>query len=100
MTPEEIERVAALRNGEAIKKFLRGSPLTADDARRFWGHPRGGRVTREQLDELAALLGRATEAAGEPQTPEGLPTLSYCYGLLNLHRLLRGRFEAEVSAGG
>lgn len=105
MAPEDIASVAAMATGEALKKFLRGSPLTAADARRFWGHPRGGRVARVELEALDALLARATVAAAEgarPEgaRPEGLPKLSVCHGLYNLHRLLRGRFEAEVLAGG
>lgn len=101
MEPEEIARVASLAKGDgALKKFLRGSPLNADDARRFWGGRVNARVTTAQLVELDGMLRRATVAAGEPQAPEGLPPLSTCYALLNLHRLLRGRFETEVSAAG
>lgn len=101
MTAEEIARVAALgaKPEGALRKFLRGSPLTLADARCFWGHPRGGRVTREELDELERVLVRAVEATAEPGHVNGLPGLSTCFALRNLHRLLRSRFEAEALAG-
>jgi len=101
MAPEEIARVASLAKGEgALKKFLRGSPLSADDARRFWGGRINARITAAGLDELGGALRRANDAAAGEAAPAGLPSLSTCYGLLNLHRLLRSRFEREVIAAG
>ena len=98
MTPEDIVRVASLAKGEAIKKFLRGSPLTFADALAFWGCRKGTVDVIGKADARGAMLRRVYD--NHDAAAEGLPPYSVCYGLLNLHRLLRSRFEREVIAAG
>lgn len=95
LTDAEVSRVHALAKSDALKKFLRGSPLRAEDARDFWTlgaeHPKGDPAKARA--ETAALLTRAFESFTDagPTTPT-LPPLSTCFGLLNLHRLMAGKF--------
>lgn len=96
----DVAAVIALAEDETLRKFLRGSPLVEADARRFW------RVAdiesgSERIASIEELLKRAVESFGENGPGLlGLPSLSTCFGLLNVHRLLRARFagRAEVAA--
>lgn len=83
---------------EALRKFLRGSPLTLTDAKRFWGIV-FDKEAEKRLAETEKHLRRAVESfsTDRPGLP-GLPSLSTCFGLLNLHRIMRGRFGAGLGA--
>jgi hypothetical protein len=98
MTPEDVAVVARLAKSEALKKYLRGSPVTFADALAFWGCRKGTVDVIGKADARGALLRRVWE--NHDAAAEGLPPFSVCYGLLNLHRLLRSRFEREVIAAG
>jgi hypothetical protein len=95
----DVTAVRALERNDALRKFLRGSPLAFADACSFWGlsqkHPR--RV-RDRLHEVEQLLERVTRAFDGSAVDVRLPKLSVCYGLLNLHRLLSSRFARELDA--
>lgn len=92
-----VRRLAAC---DALRKFLRGSPLAFADARRFWllpealdAYPEGRlRAAEGALERAVAYL----SLDGAPQLD--LPPLPTCYGLLNLHRLMASRFAAELRA--
>ncbi len=100
LAPHEVLAVGAIAKGDALRKFLRGSPLNFGDACSFWGVI-PGRTTgvQQKLDAVEDLLKRVVESFGaEGATDPRLPPLSTCYGLLNLHRLMLGRFARELEA--
>ena len=89
-----------IAKGDALRKFLRGSPLSFADACVFWGisqsRPAGA---QQRLDATEELLKRVVDSLGTEGATDGrLPSLSTCYGLLNLHRLMLGRFSRELDA--
>lgn len=98
MTPEDVATVARLAKSTALKKYLRGSPVTFADALAFWGCRKGTVDVIGKVDARGSLLRRVFD--NYDAAAEGLPPYSVCYGLLNLHRLLRSRFEREVIAAG
>ena len=96
----ERHRLTMIARGDALRKFLRGSPLTFADACAFWSIRRAmdPEVVRERLDATASLLARAVKAfAGDAPDPR-MPTLATCYGLFNVDRLMRERFARELAA--
>jgi hypothetical protein len=100
LTPEELLSLNTLAKCEALRKFLRALPLTFTDACAFWGvslkRP-GDAVVR--AGHTGALLVRVVESLhGDGPIDPKLPPLSTCYGLLNLHRLMRTRFAKELDA--
>lgn len=100
LTPQEVYAVGLIAKSDALRKFLRGSPLTFADACVFWGISASRpAAVQERLDATEALLQRVVESLGtEGATDSRLPALSTCYGLLNLHRLMLGRFAREIDA--
>lgn len=96
----DVTSVVLRAKGEALRKFLRGSPLTFGDACAFWGVKSGdASAARSKIDAVEDLLKRVVESFGAagPHPDPLLPPLSTCYGLLNLHRLMLGRFARELS---
>lgn len=98
--PDDVAAIASLARCDALRRFLRGSPLRFDDACALWGvsqkHPKRA---REKVDDVGRLLERVVERFGaEGAIDPRLPPLSTCYGLLNLHRLMLGRFARELEA--
>lgn len=93
------DALARLVRTDTLRKFLRGSPLTFADACSFWGIARvSGPKASTRVEATEALLKRAVESFGEKGSGDPrLPPLSTCYGLLNLHRLMVGRFERELA---
>lgn len=98
-TDADHDALVRLVRTDSLRKFLRGSPLTFADACSFWGIARvSGTTVSTRVDATEALLKRAVESFGEKSsTDPRLPPLSTCYGLLNLHRLMLGRFERELA---
>jgi hypothetical protein len=99
LTDVEARALGVLAKTEALRKFLRGSPLTFVDACTFWSisaaRPVGARQT---IDGVGVLLARAVESFGlHPDDPR-LPGLATCFGLLNVHRILVARFAREIEA--
>ncbi len=96
----EIQALGMLAKTEALRKFLRGSPLSFVDASAFWGFsPTRPSAVQQKLDATEAILKRAVESFGsEGAVDSRLPPLSTCYGLLNLHRLMLGRFSRELES--
>ena len=90
-----------IARGDALRKFLRGSPLAFADACSFWGVNTSMRqpLVQARLDSTAELLKRAVESFGNdgPADPR-MPTLATCYGLFNLDRLMREKFSREIDA--
>lgn len=100
LTLQEIHTVGLIAKSDALRKFLRGSPLTFADACVFWGisQQRPGAV-QQRLDATEELLKRVVDSLGTEGATDGrLPSLSTCYGLLNLHKLMLGRFARELDA--
>lgn len=97
---QDVVAIGVIAKGDALRKFLRGSPLTFGDACAFWGITPGrpmGAIQRIEATE--DVLKRAVESFGtEGATDPRLPPLSTCYGLLNLHRLMTGRFAREIES--
>lgn len=96
----DVAAAVALAKVDALRKFLRGSPLRFDDACAFWRlSPLRPKRVRERLHEVEQLLRRVVESFGaDGPTDPRLPPLSTCYGLLNLHLLMRSRFARELDA--
>lgn len=95
---EDIALVAKAEKSGALKKFLRGSPLNLTDAQDFFGVT--SRDVMSAVDRSGEVLRLATTVVateGEQGRRDArLPSLSTVYGLLNLHRLLAGRFAEEL----
>lgn len=83
---------------DAIKKFLRGSTLVFADACRFWGITASTANPIAKADSASDRLVRIVNSFGEEPIDRRLPPLSTCYGVLSLSRLMRGRFERELTA--
>ncbi len=99
LAPHEVVAVGVIAKGDALRKFLRGSPLTFGDACSFWGITTRTTGAQQKVDAIEDLLKRVVESFGsEGATDPRLPSLSTCYGLLNLHRLMTGRFARELEA--
>ena len=99
LAPHEVVAVGVIAKGDALRKFLRGSPLTFADACSFWGITSRTSGAQQKVDAIEDLLKRVVESFGsEGATDPRLPPLSTCYGLLNLHRLMTGRFSRELEA--
>lgn len=99
----EAEKYALMMigRGDALRKFLRGSPLTFADGCAFWGISSTMRhqIVQSRLDATAELLKRAVETfGGDGPADSGMPTLATCYGLFNLDRLMREKFSRELDA--
>lgn len=100
LTAQEVHAIGTIAKSDALRKFLRGSPLTFVDACVFWGisQSRPGAL-QQRLDATEELLKRVVDSLGTEGATDGrLPSLSTCYGLLNLHRLMLGRFARELEA--
>lgn len=100
LTPQEVYAVGNIAKGDALRKFLRGSPLSFADACVFWGVSQSRpAAVQQRLDATEELLKRVVDSLGTEGATDGrLPSLSTCYGLLNLHRLMLGRFSRELDA--
>lgn len=101
LTDSEKYALMMIARGDALRKFLRGSPLAFSDACSFWGISSSMRhqLVQSRLDSTAELLKRAVETfGGDGPTDPGVPTLATCYGLFNLDRLMREKFSREVDA--
>lgn len=101
LPPEDVAAILALARCPALQKFQRGSPLTFADACLFWAISRttDPDAVQARVEAIAALLARVVETfAGEGAPDPRLPPLATCFGLLNLHHLMRGRFAGELAA--
>lgn len=101
LTDGEKHSLTMIARGDALRKFLRGSPLAFADACAFWAINSSMRpqVVQARLDATAELLKRAVESfGGEPVADPRMPTLATCYGLFNLDRLMREKFARELDA--
>lgn len=98
--PADVDRalVRRLERCDALRKFLRGSPIIFADARQFWSLPADlSTYPGARLAAVEGALKRAWEYLSTEGAAQGdLPSLSTCYGLLNLHRLMRDRFAPEL----
>ncbi len=101
LSTTDLHALGMIAKAEALRKFLRGSPLSFNDACHFWGISTSMRpaMVQQRLDGTAELLKRAVESFGDdgPSDPR-MPTLSTCYGLFNLHRLMTEKFSRELDA--
>lgn len=100
LSVEDVRAINAIAKSEALRKFLRGSPLTFADASVFWAISRViPEVVQQRLDAAGELLERVVYSLGkEGPTDSRLPSLATCYGLLNLHRLMLRHFSRELDA--
>lgn len=101
LTDGEKHALSMIARGDALRKFLRGSPLTFTDGCSFWGINSSMRhqLVQSRLDATAELLKRAVETfGGDGPNEPGMPTLATCYGLFNLDRLMREKFARELDA--
>lgn len=97
LTPAEVQHVQGFVKADALRKFLRGQPLTLIDACNFWGFGVSAPAeTVEQRLRLAVeVLKRSVESFAEG-VDSRLPPLSTCYGLFNLNRLMAEKFAREL----
>jgi hypothetical protein len=94
LTAAEIARVEALAKHPSPKKFLRGSPLSVADALAFWGVKSSddSEKMRGKVAEVGAFLERIIAAFAEGSQCPPSPPVSVCYSLLNMHRVMVGKF--------
>ena len=101
LSAKDLYALQQVVKADALRKFLRGHALAFSDACAFWGFSSSSRpaVVQQRIDETADLLKRAVDSFGTegPSDPR-LPSLSTCYGLFNLHRLMLDKFSREVDA--
>ena len=93
----DIDAVCALAKCDALRAFLRGTPLTFADARSFWGLSDSADA-KARIAEIDALLTRTVTRFNRGPVDPRLPPLATCYALFNLHGLLRVRFARELDA--
>jgi hypothetical protein len=107
-TPMDVNALQQIAKADALRKFLRGQPLSFSDACAFWGFSSASRaaVVQQRLDMTTDLLKRAVESFSNGVDAR-IPPLSTCYGLFNLNRLMAEKFAREleglrlpVAAGG
>lgn len=101
LTDGEKHALTMIARGDALRKFLRGSPLAFSDASAFWAINSSMRpqIVQARLDATAELLKRAVESFGSDNAADPrMPTLATCYGLFNLDRLMREKFSREIDA--
>ena len=99
LTVQDVYAVGVIAKSDALRKFLRGSPLTFADACSFWGFSTSSRpaVVQQRVDAATDLLKKAVESFGNGASADPrLPPLSTCYGLFNLHRLMSEKFAREL----
>ena len=99
LSAEDAYSINLIAKGDALRKFLRGSPLTFNDGCAFWSISTTmlPQVVSQRLDATEGLLKRAVESFGsEGPQDSRIPPLSTCYGLLNLHKLMLGKFAREL----
>lgn len=108
LTPMDVNALQQIAKADALRKFLRGQPLSFSDACAFWGFSSASRaaVVQQRLDMTSDLLKRAVESFSNGVDAR-IPPLSTCYGLFNLNRLMAEKFAREleglrlpVAAGG
>lgn len=97
LTPMDVNALQQIAKADALRKFLRGQPLTFVDACAFWGFSSASRaaVVQQRLDMTADLLKRAVESFSLGVDAR-IPPLSTCYGLFNLNRLMAEKFAREL----
>lgn len=98
----DVAEMRRLAKAVALRKFLRGEALSFDDACSFWGFTASSdpTVVAQRLEETSGLLRRTLERFDERGSvpDERMPSLSTCYGLFNLHRLMLDRYANELTA--
>lgn len=95
----DITAVRLMAEGEALRRFQRGSPLTFADACSFWGITSATPSAQQRVAEAGALLTRVVRLFDtKGALDRRLPPLSVCYGLYNLHGVLAVRFTRDLAA--
>lgn len=98
LAAHEVQEIHRIARSPALQRFTRGIALQVDDARTFWDLRASDGVSA-RLDAVEALLERAVatfHGATHQPSDSRLPPLTTCYGLLNLHNMMRTRFEREL----
>lgn len=93
----DVAGLQQIAKADALRKFLRGQPLSFSDACAFWGFSSASRaaVVQQRLDMTTELLKRAVEGFSNGVDAR-IPPLSTCYGLFNLNRLMAEKFAREL----
>ncbi len=95
----EATAVRLMAEGEALRRFQRGSPLTFADACSFWGITSATPSAQQRVADVGALLTRVVRLFDtKGALDRRLPPLSVCYGLYNLHGVLAVRFTRDLAA--
>lgn len=97
LTAMDVNALQQVAKADALRKFLRGQPLSFADACAFWGFSSASRpaVVQQRLDMTTELLKRAVESFSQGVDAR-IPPLSTCYGLFNLNRLMAEKFAREL----
>lgn len=97
LTAMDVNALQQIGKADALRKFLRGQPLSFSDACAFWGFSSASRaaVVQQRLDMTTDLLKRAVESFSNGVDAR-IPPLSTCYGLFNLNRLMAEKFAREL----
>lgn len=97
LTPMDVNALQQIAKADALRKFLRGQPLSFTDACAFWGFSSASRaaVVQQRLEMTTELLKRAVESFSKGVDAR-IPPLSTCYGLFNLNRLMAEKFAREL----
>jgi hypothetical protein len=97
LSANDVNALQQIGKADALRKFLRGQPLSFSDACAFWGFSSSSRaqVVQQRLDMTTDLLKRAVESFSNGVDAR-IPPLSTCYGLFNLNRLMAEKFAREL----
>ncbi|MDB4928127.1 MAG: hypothetical protein JWM10_611 [Myxococcaceae bacterium] len=97
LSANDVNALQQIGKADALRKFLRGQPLSFADACMFWGFSSSSRaqVVQQRLDMTTDLLKRAVESFSNGVDAR-IPPLSTCYGLFNLNRLMAEKFAREL----
>ena len=97
LTAMDVNALQQIGKADALRKFLRGQPLSFADACAFWGFSSASRaaVVQQRLEMTTDLLKRAVESFSNGVDAR-IPPLSTCYGLFNLNRLMAEKFAREL----
>lgn len=101
LTEAEFARLQTLARHATSKKFLRGSPLRAEDAMSFWGVKSNDRqAVKDKVAQVGEFLERVVAVIRNSGWPTPSPSISTCYALLNTHRVMESKFASPGASHG
>lgn len=89
MKASRVEELMRLADHPTLRKYNRGFPIVFEDALAFWGMTARRKDKHARVDAIERVLCEAVSDEGSDAR----------HRLLNLHRMLKSKFAAELSGG-